>query len=111
MAGGDPLAQPAADLTAALIRLGVLRAGERITLEPLAGGVSSDIWRVDLPSGPVCVKRALARLKVSQVWEAPVERNRYEFLWLQTVAAISPRWVPALIADSAADHQCADTKS
>jgi len=104
MAGGDPLAQPAADLTAALIRLGVLRAGERITLEPLAGGVSSDIWRVDLPSGPVCVKRALARLKVSQVWEAPVERNRYEFLWLQTVAAISPRWVPALIADSAADQ-------
>ncbi len=28
---------------------------------PLTGGVSSDIWRVDLPSGPVCVKRALAK--------------------------------------------------
>ena len=27
-------------------------------------GVSSDIWRVDLPAGPVCVKRARARLKV-----------------------------------------------
>ncbi len=104
MAGSDPLAQPAAELTAALIRLGLLSAGEPVTLAPLAGGVSSDIWRVDLPSGAVCVKRAFARLKVSQVWEAPVERNRYEFLWLQTVAAIQPRWVPALIADSAADQ-------
>ena len=46
---------------------------------PLAGGVSSDIWRVDLARGPVCIKRALPRLKVAAVWEAPVERNRYEF--------------------------------
>jgi hypothetical protein len=22
---------------------------------PLGGGVSSEVWRVDLPSGPVCV--------------------------------------------------------
>ena len=26
----------------------------------------------------VCVKRALPRLRVAQLWEAPVERNRYE---------------------------------
>lgn len=127
MAGGDPSVQPAdpcadgasvpleapapsdptrsaADLIAALARLGLARPGESVALEPLAGGVSSDIWRVDLPSGPVCVKRALARLKVSQVWEAPVERNRFEFLWLQTVATIQPAVVPRLIADSAADQ-------
>ena len=29
-------------------------------MQPLAGGVSSDIWRVELARGPVCVKRALA---------------------------------------------------
>jgi len=121
MAGSVPAAQPAidplnqrgtslpepppgAELLAALARLGLIRPGERPPLEPLSGGVSSDIWRVDLSTGPVCVKRALARLKVSQVWEAPVERNRYEFLWLKTVAGIRPAVVPALIADSAADQ-------
>mgnify|MGYP003338927278 FL=1 len=100
----DRLSGPSAHLVDALVRLGLLAPGERVALEPLAGGVSSDIWRVDLPSGSVCVKRALARLKVSQVWEAPVERNRYEALWLQTVAAIDPAFVPALIADSAAEQ-------
>jgi len=44
-------------------------------VEPLGAGVSSDIWRVDLASGPVCVKCALPRLRVAQVWEAPVERS------------------------------------
>lgn len=118
MAGSDRMAQPAspnpesaADAAAAahaildaLQRLRLIAPGEAASLEPLTGGVSSDIWRVDLRDGPVCVKRALARLKVSQVWEAPVERNRYEFLWLQTVAAILPAAVPKLIADSLEDR-------
>lgn len=104
MAGSPSPGQPAAELVEALVRLGLVAPGEQVVLEPLAGGVSSDIWRVDLNSGPVCVKRALARLKVSQVWEAPVERNRYEALWLKTVAAIHPKVVPALIADSAPEQ-------
>jgi aminoglycoside phosphotransferase (APT) family kinase protein len=41
---------------------------------------------------------------VSQVWEAPVERNRYEVLWFKTVAALQPEAVPALIADSASEQ-------
>ena len=65
---------------------------------PLAGGVSSDIWRVDLPEGAVCVKRALPRLKVHAVWEVPVERNRYEWEWLQVAAAVTPDCVPPLVA-------------
>jgi len=100
----DPLAQSSTELLAALARLGLIRPGESPVLEPLSGGVSSDIWRVDLATGPVCVKRALARLKVNQIWEAPVERNRFEYLWLQTVAAIRPEVVPTLIADSATDQ-------
>jgi aminoglycoside phosphotransferase (APT) family kinase protein len=66
--------------------------------EPLAGGVSSDIWRVDLSRGPVCVKRALPRLKVAQVWEAPVERNRYEHSWLRLAAQAAPGAAPAVLA-------------
>jgi aminoglycoside phosphotransferase (APT) family kinase protein len=70
-------------------------------MQPLAGGVSSDIWRVELPSGPVCVKRALARLKVAALWEAPVSRNAYEVAWMQTVAAFAPQHVPKVIAHDA----------
>jgi aminoglycoside phosphotransferase (APT) family kinase protein len=64
----------------------------------LSGGVSSDIWRVELHGGPVCVKRALARLRVAQRWEAPVERNVYERRWLETAGAIVPGCAPAVVA-------------
>ena len=49
----------------------------------LAGGVSSDIWRVELARGPICVKRALAQLKVAAEWHAPVERNACEVGWIE----------------------------
>lgn len=82
----------------ALVRLGVVPAGTVPAGEPLTGGVSSDIHRVDTPTGPVCVKRALARLKVAAVWEAPVERNRYERAWLELAAEVVPDNVPAVLA-------------
>lgn len=81
-----------------LRRSGLLAAGESPNMEALAGGVSSDIWRVDLARGPVCVKRALPRLRVAQLWEAPVERNRFERRWLERVAAIVPNAVPRVLA-------------
>lgn len=65
---------------------------------PLTGGVSSDIWRVELQNGPVCVKRALPRLRVAQLWEVPVERNRYERLWMETAGAIVPGVAPRVLA-------------
>ncbi len=64
----------------------------------LTGGVSSDSWRVELRAGPVCVKRALARLRVAQLWEAPVERNRYEWRWMQVAARIAPGSAPRVLA-------------
>ena len=48
----------------ALGRMGLLQPGECPAITPLTGGVSSDIVRVDLRSGPICVKRALPKLKV-----------------------------------------------
>lgn len=85
------------DLRTALIRLDLLAADTPATAEPLTGGVSSDIWRVDLPGGPICVKRALAKLKVEADWQVPVERNKYEISWLETVAAIVPEAAPRLL--------------
>ncbi len=79
---------------------GLAGADEDPAATPLAGGVSSDIWRVDLRSGPVCVKRALARLRVAQVWEAPVERNLYERRWLEAAARIVPGIAPRVLAAS-----------
>jgi hypothetical protein len=60
----------------ALERMGLVRPGESLTLESLAGGVSSDIFRAVWPQGSACVKRALPKLKVKADWQAPVERNR-----------------------------------
>ena len=66
----------------ALRELGLARAGA-VTGTPLTGGVSSDIWRIDTPEGPVCAKRALARLRVAAEWRAPIERNLYEARWMR----------------------------
>ncbi len=66
--------------------------------QTLAGGVSSDIWRVDLRSGPVCVKRALPRLRVAQLWEAPVERNAFERRWMETAVQAVPGIAPRVLA-------------
>jgi len=63
-------------------------------VEVLSGGVSSEIWKV----GDVCVKRALPRLRVAQVWEAPVERNRYERLWLEAAGEAAPGAAPRVLA-------------
>jgi aminoglycoside phosphotransferase (APT) family kinase protein len=89
-------------ILAVLRRAGLVSAGETPRMSALAGGVSSDIWRAELAGGPVCVKRALPRLKVAQVWEAPVERNRYEAAWLRFANNAVPGSAPALIAEDAA---------
>ncbi len=88
------------DLRTALIRLDLLAADTPATAEPLTGGVSSDIWHVDLPDGPICIKRALSKLKVDADWQVPVERNQYEIAWLETVAAIAPAVAPRLLGRS-----------
>ena len=81
-----------------LRQAGLAGAAERPAATALAGGVSSEIWRVELAGGPVCIKRALPRLKVAQVWEAPVERNRYEFEWMRIAAQAAPGSVPKALA-------------
>jgi aminoglycoside phosphotransferase (APT) family kinase protein len=76
-------------------------AEETPTAIALSGGVSSDIWRVDLAGGTLCVKGALPRLRVSQVWEAPVERNRYEYEWLKIAGDAAPGAAPRVYAERA----------
>ena len=87
-----------APILAFLRHAGLADAHERPHAEPLTGGVSSDIWKVDLRDRTLCVKRALPRLRVAQLWEAPVERNRYERMWMEAVRAIVPGAAPQVIA-------------
>jgi aminoglycoside phosphotransferase (APT) family kinase protein len=94
--------EPPPDLVAALSRLNLVPAGERPRFTPLPGGVSSDIWRVDLASGPLCVKRALPKLKVAADWRAPVERNAYEVAWMETAGRILPGSAPRIRGHDAA---------
>jgi len=71
-----------------------------LRVEPLTGGVSSDIVRVMLPDGRAfCAKRALAQLKVAATWEAPLERNHYEIAWLRRAGQIVPGAAPQVIAE------------
>jgi len=78
---------------------GLVAADESPAAQALAGGVSSDIWRVDTARGPLCVKRALPRLRVAQVWEAPVVRNAYECAWLRAAGEVCPAAAPRILAE------------
>ena len=87
-----------ATLYADLRHLGLIQEGVEPAAQPLAGGVSSDIWKVELAAGPIVFKRALAKLKVAQDWQAPVDRSRFEIRWLRAVVQVLPEAVPQLFA-------------
>jgi aminoglycoside phosphotransferase (APT) family kinase protein len=93
------IAEGERELARALARMKIVSADQPIRLTALAGGVSSDIYRADLPSGVVCVKRALARLKVAADWRVPVARNRWEAEWMRVAAAIVPSAVPEILGE------------
>jgi tRNA A-37 threonylcarbamoyl transferase component Bud32 len=92
-------ASPRAAVQAFLRAHGLLGASEHAVMTPLLGGVSSDLWKVDLPTRVVCVKGALAQLKVAQPWFAPVSRNRVECEWLRFAQPLRPGQVPRVLAD------------
>jgi fructosamine-3-kinase len=87
---------PPSEIVEALRRMGLARDGI-MKGRPLTGGIASDIWKICLPGGPVCVKRALAKLRVEADWRAPVERNRYEARWMRRATAAAPGSVPKLL--------------
>ncbi len=86
----------------ALRAAGVIGATEPARLVPLAGGVSSDIWRLEADGRTLCVKRALPRLKVAAEWCVPVERNHYEAEWIRHAGRTAPGNVPALVHEDRA---------
>jgi aminoglycoside phosphotransferase (APT) family kinase protein len=88
-----------AALTAALRRMQLIAPDEVPTLSALTGGVSSIIALAQTARGPMCVKRALPKLKVSADWFAPVERNRAEVAWMNIAGSVVPQSVPRMLGE------------
>ncbi|MDB5484020.1 MAG: putative aminoglycoside phosphotransferase [Caulobacteraceae bacterium] len=92
-------------LLEALRASGLLKPGEGARLQPLAGGVSSDVYRVDTAEGrTLVVKRSIPRLRVAEEWLAPVERVAGEVRWLKLARSIDPRLAPKVLAELPEAH-------
>ena len=81
-----------------LVKHGLRSTSEPANYFPLTGGVSSEIYRVDLPGRSLCMKRALAKLKVAATWEAPISRSAFEWEWISFVSGVAPDSVPTPLA-------------
>jgi aminoglycoside phosphotransferase (APT) family kinase protein len=79
--------------------MAIVGAHQHLSLTPLPGGVSSDIYRAELPNRVICIKRALPRLKVAADWQAPVERSRFEAEWMKVAGSIVPSAVPEILGE------------
>ena len=97
---GRPADEERQEIATALKALGLQLPGEALSLTALGGGVSCDVWRADLVSHSVCVKRALPKLRVEADWHAPAERkpSRIIFRSLKKRARRRPRNWPRLVA-------------
>jgi 5-methylthioribose kinase len=81
-----------------LVKHDLAKPTDRPVWKRLTGGVSSDIWQVELEGKKLCVKRALPSLKVKADWRAPTIRNQYEWEYLNFVHSQFPGLVPRPIA-------------
>ncbi|HMO75893.1 MAG TPA: aminoglycoside phosphotransferase family protein [Sphingopyxis sp.] len=87
-----------ADIVDALREAGLAGEGD-VVLQPLTGGVSCDVWKVETPAGPIVVKRPLPQLRVAAEWLAPVERGISEVRWLRRACGVDPRIAPEVLAE------------
>jgi aminoglycoside phosphotransferase (APT) family kinase protein len=92
----DALLDPA-ECRLILERMRLIEPSEPFSIQPLTGGVSSLILRISTPRRLMCLKKALAKLKVKKDWYAPVGRVFSEIDWLTTVAGFEPAAVPNII--------------
>jgi aminoglycoside phosphotransferase (APT) family kinase protein len=97
----EPTLIETGDLIESLRCMGLLSAGESARLTPLTGGVSSDISLVESGGRRFCVKRALPRLKVAALWEAPIKRNAAEAAYMRAVARWLPHAAPRVLGEDA----------
>ncbi len=86
-----------ATLREVMDRLSLIPPDEPIRVEPLTGGVSSTVLKIETRHETYCLKQALPVLKVAQLWNAPVDRVYAEIAWLQLAMQIVPGCVPQVL--------------
>ena len=82
---------------ALLARMGLIRSSRVTSVEPLSGGVSSDIWLVRTDESALVLKRPRRRLKVEADWQAPLDRGASEAAWLDYVSSTLPGACPRIL--------------
>jgi aminoglycoside phosphotransferase (APT) family kinase protein len=85
------------DLITNILRQQRLIGGGKVTIKPLKGGVSSEIYLISEGDHKVVVKRALPKLKVRDHWQADVGRNKTEQAFIRYMHKIQPAAVPELL--------------
>lgn len=99
------LPQRISDIMAAMRELGLIAEGEQFGVAPFSGGVSCDVFCVDVKRRkPVVVKQALPKLRVAADWRAPVERSESEVDWIALATQLDPRLVPTVLAQDRTRH-------
>jgi tRNA A-37 threonylcarbamoyl transferase component Bud32 len=80
-----------------LQRRGVVGYGERLSIVPLRGGVSAEIFEVRAAGAAIVVKRALPQLEVAATWLADPRRMVTEGRALELAHSIAADAVPGVI--------------
>ena len=75
--------------------------------ERLSGGVSCDVYLIEIGGETYCLKRAIPKLRVEADWQAPVERASSEVAWMKLAGKIAPDNVPAILGEDAGRHMFA----
>lgn len=88
----------------ALLQKHGLLTSDEVTLTPLSGGVSSDIFLVEDGEKKFVIKQALATLRVADEWHANISRNMYEQRYIRYVGKRFPQWTPKLLASFEQDN-------
>ncbi len=97
----------ARDVSAALVAMGLAKEQQALSITALSGGVSCDVYEVDLGETKICVKRALAKLRVKADWQAPPERSTTEAAWMKLANKIAPGRAPKVLGEDPARHMFA----
>ena len=82
------------EICQALTRLNLMDASENPVFSVLTGGISSEIYKLDLEGKSYCIKSALPTLKSDPDWHVPVSRTEAEWEWLKLAKQIAKNIAP-----------------
>jgi fructosamine-3-kinase len=88
----------------ALLAMNLSKPYQAFYAERLSGGVSCDVYLVEVGGESYCLKRALPKLRVEADWRAPVERSSSEVAWMKLAGTIAPDNVPEIVGEDSRRH-------